>query len=74
MKIHRVYCDKCKRSADLKWNGEHWLCPKDWTELFDEAEIGPLNIHLCQYCTVTPMSPPKHSEAESHLKDLSEVL
>jgi len=46
--IHEVECDKCKKRAPLKYNGEHWLTPDDWLELFDNKVYS--KGHICNDC------------------------
>jgi hypothetical protein len=50
MKLHEVKCDSCEEKAPLKYNGEHWLVPVGWMELYDENEAKNIDIHVCKKC------------------------
>lgn len=59
MVIHQVECDKCGNIADLKYNGEHWLTPKGWVQLYDDNEAKMLDRHLCVDCNPCEDKPAK---------------
>lgn len=48
--VYEVKCDTCKLKANLKYNGEHWLIPKDWVCLYDDHLAEKTGEHLCQAC------------------------
>lgn len=50
MKIHEVKCDYCGKQEPLKYNGEHWLMPPEWVELYDDQKARTLNEHICPKC------------------------
>jgi len=50
MKIFKVKCDYCNTTADLKYNGEHWLMPKGWAQLWDEETARCVEVHICPSC------------------------
>ena len=54
MNIHKVKCDYCGKTADLKYNGEHWLIPKDWAQLWDDEKAHCVDIHICELCKPKP--------------------
>jgi hypothetical protein len=54
MLIHEVKCDYCKIKAPLKYNGEHWLVPKDWMQGFDDEKAVTLDLHVCPKCKPKP--------------------
>jgi hypothetical protein len=63
MRIHQVQCDYCKAKADLKYNGEHYLIPTDWRELFDDHRVYATNEHACPKCL-----PPKRKKKDETKK------
>jgi hypothetical protein len=51
MKLYLVQCDKCRTRQSMKWNGEHWLAPEGWAQLYDDFLSQDLNRHLCPTCS-----------------------
>lgn len=49
--IHKFRCDCCKIEVDAGYNGEHYLPPVDWVELFDRDVYS--KGHLCNVCATT---------------------
>ena len=44
-------CDKCPKRARAKWNGETFLNPVGWTQLYDDVSAMTLDLHLCEKCS-----------------------
>lgn len=57
MEKHIVICDKCKTKADLKYNGEHYLPPEGWLELWDSNKAELIDQHLCPKCAPKKRKP-----------------
>ena len=49
--IHEFKCDSCKTKVKSIWNGEHYLPPHGWVELFDVNFARATGEHLCPKCT-----------------------
>lgn len=47
---HLVICDSCKAKSNLSYNGEHYLPPKGWMELYDDNLARHTEVHLCPKC------------------------
>ena len=54
MKIHQVKCDLCGRREDLEYNGEHWLHPQGWRQLYDDRAARTVDQHICWACIPNP--------------------
>lgn len=50
MKLHKVKCDACGAEADMRYNGEHHICPAGWFELYEDHTHSAKDIHLCPDC------------------------
>lgn len=61
MKKYLVQCDRCTNLVHMKYNGEHWLAPEGWVELYDDLNAKMLDKHLCPTCNpvVKPQPTPK---------------
>ena len=66
MKIRQVVCDECRRKEDLKYNGEHWLIPTDWVEMYSDQQAQTLDIHLCNDCKPVSIKKPKKVKKGSY--------
>jgi hypothetical protein len=64
MLIHEVKCDYCGAKAKLCWNGEHFLTPKGWGQIYDDNEAQVLDQHICPKCCPKPKKEVK-SESKS---------
>lgn len=53
MKKHSVICSMCNKESDMKYNGEHYLCPVGWYEFYDDYNSKHTNIHICDVCFVS---------------------
>ncbi len=47
---HEVICDHCQCVASLRNNGEHWLAPEKWTQLYDDNLACMKDVHICLKC------------------------
>ena len=65
--IHEYKCDYCLARAPLKYNGEHWLPPIGWTNLYDFNKAEHEKIHVCPSCRPNPVGrskDPKKGDAK----------
>ena len=46
--IHKVKCDFCRTTVNLKWNSEHWIIPTNWSELITDGRME--DEHICNKC------------------------
>jgi hypothetical protein len=49
-RIYEVKCDHCGKREAMAYNGEHWLTPKDWAQLYDDKQAKCVDEHLCPEC------------------------
>lgn len=49
---HEFSCDGsgCKEKVKALYNGEHYLPPIGWVQLYDENQAQCLDYHLCPDC------------------------
>jgi hypothetical protein len=59
MTLHKVKCDYCSKQADLKYNGEHWLAPKGWLQMYDDDLAHTVDAHACPDCKPKSTKPKK---------------
>lgn len=43
-------CDNCLRKVKANYNGEHYLPPSGWIQLYDPNEARCKDLHLCEIC------------------------
>lgn len=48
--IHQFKCNGCNRRVPAHYNGEHYLPPTDWVELWDDNKAEMTDQHLCPEC------------------------
>ena len=48
--IRHIKCDKCGIKVVPEYNGEHWLPPDDWAEIFETGAAMCTGEHLCPKC------------------------
>lgn len=53
-RINEFKCDTCNKRAKAKYNGEHWLAPQGWVQLYDDNKADMLDIHMCDVCKPKP--------------------
>lgn len=51
--IHQFKCDKCKTRANAYYNGEHYLHPEGWYQLYCNILARTVDLHLCPKCAPT---------------------
>lgn len=54
MKVFEYKCDLCGRKAPAKYNGEHWLVPVGWVQLWDDNLARTIDEHICSNCKPKP--------------------
>jgi predicted RNA-binding Zn-ribbon protein involved in translation (DUF1610 family) len=59
MKKHTVVCSLCNKESSMSYNGEHFLCPEGWYELYDDHKSIMSDIHICDKCFVSLKTQPK---------------
>ena len=47
---HLIICDYCNNKAKLKYNGEHWLPPEGWFDLWCPNLAQEAKQHVCPKC------------------------
>jgi hypothetical protein len=47
---HEFKCDACCKTVPATYNGEHWLPPHGWVEIFDIHRAQTTGEHLCEKC------------------------
>lgn len=52
--IHEFKCDYCNKREKAKWNGEHWLMPDGWAQLYCDKAATTLDNHACPKCLPKP--------------------
>lgn len=50
MKILKVKCDSCRKTADLWDDGTMLRTPKDWMTVWNEDKARNLDVHMCADC------------------------
>ena len=60
MKLFLIQCDNCTQRDHMKYNGEHWLAPQNWVQLYDDFNAKDLDKHLCPICN--PVFKPEPSK------------
>lgn len=64
--IHEFKCDSCKLKVPAKYNGEHYLPPHNWVELFDTNRSIATGEHLCNNCLPkTPQNKGKRNDKKA---------
>lgn len=53
--IHMFRCDSCQMEVKPEYNGEHYLQPPGWVQLFDFRAVQVVG-HLCKICRETAVS------------------
>lgn len=53
--VARFRCDQCKKWAQAKYNGEHYLPPSGWSYVSDSNGVEVTGAHLCKECTPKPL-------------------
>lgn len=48
--IHEFKCDACKRKVTAKYNGEHFLPPDGWVQLYCDNLAEMTGEHICDKC------------------------
>lgn len=62
---HTFTCNRCENKIDAKYNGEHFLPPEGWMELYDPLTAKTLDIHLCKRCTTRAIEQEPKAASES---------
>lgn len=57
MKQFLVKCDVCEAVAKLKYNGEHYLAPAGWYQLYDDEKSDPIDFFICPKCKMNRLKP-----------------
>lgn len=57
--IHELKCDWCNKRTALKYNGEHWLPPTGWAQLWDDNKAQTEDEHMCPECRPKLIKKPK---------------
>ena len=52
--IHEFKCNQCGKREPATYNGEHWLMPHGWGQLYDDAMAQTIDEHLCRFCRPRP--------------------
>lgn len=55
--IHEYKCDKCEKRISAKYNGAHYLPPKEWIAIYSDERAELTGEHLCEKCN--PLRKPK---------------
>lgn len=64
MLIHEVKCDGCKTKAKLEWNGDNWITPPEWVDLWDDHAAKKTGDHLCPKCRPKTKRKPEDEDAD----------
>lgn len=48
--IHEFKCNYCGKRAAAKYNGEHYLAPNGWLQLYDDNLAHAIDQHVCDSC------------------------
>ncbi len=51
---HEFKCDWCLRRVKVTYNGEHYLPPQGWVQLYDPTTALTLDLHTCEKCFKDP--------------------